>query len=174
MPLLKCPDCNNDISDKAVICPHCGAAGQGFFRAFEYRSKKMLFGLPLVHIVWGPAFNPVTGRMRIAKGIIAIGGVAVGVLAMGGLAFGVIALGGAAVGLAALGGAALGIILAIGGFAVGFVTLGGAALIGPSFRRPSRLFGVIFASKGSRFANFPLGRSNVRMGAEKAARGILL
>lgn len=128
MALLKCPDCNNDISDKAVICPHCGAAGQGFFRAFEYRSKKMLFGLPLVNIVWGPAFNPVTGRMRIAKGIIAIGGVAVGGLAIGGLAFGVIALGGAAIGLAALGGAALGIILAIGGFAVGFVALGGAAI----------------------------------------------
>ncbi len=128
MPLLKCPDCNNDISGKAVICPHCGAAGRGFFWAFEYRSKKMLFGLPLVHIVWGPAFNPITGKMRIAKGIIAIGGIAVGVLAMGGLAFGVIALGGAAVGLAALGGAALGIILAIGGFAVGFVALGGAAI----------------------------------------------
>ena len=128
MALIKCPDCNNDISDKAVICPHCGAAGQGFFRALEYRSKKMLFGLPLVHIVWGPAFNPFTGRMRIAKGIIAIGGIAVGVLAMGGLAFGVIALGGLAIGLAALGGAALGVMLAIGGLAVGFVALGGAAI----------------------------------------------
>lgn len=128
MALIKCPDCNNDISDKAVICPHCGAVGQGFFRVLEYRSEKMLFGLPLVHIVWGPAFNPVTGRMRIAKGIIAIGGVAVGGLAIGGLAFGVIALGGLAVGLAALGGAALGIILAAGGLAVGFVALGGAAI----------------------------------------------
>lgn len=128
MALLKCPDCKNDISDKAVICPHCGAAGQGLLRVFEYRSQKMLFGLPLIHIVWGPAFNPVTGRMRIAKGIIAIGGVAVGVLAMGGLAFGVIALGGIAVGLAAFGGIALSIILAIGGFAVGFIAIGGAAI----------------------------------------------
>jgi hypothetical protein len=128
MALLKCPDCNNDISDKAVICPHCGAVGQGFFRAFEYRSKKTLFGLPLVHIVWGPAFDPVTGRMRIAKGIIAIGGISVGVLAIGGVAFGAIALGGVAVGLAALGGVALGMILAIGGLAVGFVALGGAAI----------------------------------------------
>jgi hypothetical protein len=128
MPLIKCSDCNNDISSKAVICPHCGAVGQGLFRVFEYRSKKMLFGLPLVHIVWGPAFNPVTGGMRIAKGIIAIGGIAVGVIAMGGLAFGVIALGGIVIGLAAFGGIALGLIFAIGGFAVGFIAMGGAAI----------------------------------------------
>jgi len=128
MALLKCPDCNNDISDKAIICPHCGAAGQGFLWGYEYRSERTLFGLPLLHVVVGPPFNPVTGRMRIAKGIIAIGGIAVGVLAMGGLAIGVIALGGVAVGLAVLGGAALGIMLAVGGLAVGFVALGGAAI----------------------------------------------
>jgi len=128
MPLIKCSDCNNDISDKAIICPHCGAAGRGFLWCYEYRSEKMLFGLPLVHIVLGPGFNPVTGKIRIAKGIIAIGGIAIGGLAIGGLAFGVIALGGLAVGLAALGGAALGIMLAVGGLAVGFVALGGAAI----------------------------------------------
>lgn len=128
MPLIKCSDCNNDISDKAIVCPHCGAAGQGFFWALEYRSKKMLFGLPLVHIVLGPFFNPVTGRMRIAKGIIAIGGIAVGGLAIGGVAFGIIAFGGLAVGLASFGGAALGIMLAAGGLAVGFFALGGVAI----------------------------------------------
>jgi hypothetical protein len=128
MPIIKCSDCNNDISDKAIICPHCGAAVQGSLRGYEYRSEKTLFGLPLVHIVVAPTFNPVTGKMRIAKGIIAIGGIAVGGLAIGGLSFGVIAIGGLAVGLAALGGAALGIILAAGGLAVGFVALGGLAI----------------------------------------------
>lgn len=24
MALIKCPECNNDISDKARACPHCG------------------------------------------------------------------------------------------------------------------------------------------------------
>ena len=24
MPLIKCPECNHDISDKATACPHCG------------------------------------------------------------------------------------------------------------------------------------------------------
>lgn len=128
MTLLKCPECDNEISDKAMVCPHCGVARRGFFWCYEYRSEKMLFGLPLVHIVLGPAFDPVTGKIRIAKGIIAIGGIAVGGIAMGGLSLGVIALGGVAAGLAALGGVALAIILALGGFALGFIALGGMAV----------------------------------------------
>lgn len=24
MALVKCPECNNEISDKAIACPHCG------------------------------------------------------------------------------------------------------------------------------------------------------
>lgn len=26
MALIKCSECGNEISDKAVVCPHCGAA----------------------------------------------------------------------------------------------------------------------------------------------------
>ena len=26
MVLIKCPECNNDVSDKAATCPHCGYA----------------------------------------------------------------------------------------------------------------------------------------------------
>ncbi|MGD8499338.1 MAG: hypothetical protein PVJ86_01750 [Phycisphaerales bacterium] len=128
MTLLKCPECNNDISDKAVVCPHCGIARKGFLWWYEFRSEKKLFGLPLVHIVLGPAFNPVTGKIRIAKGIIAVGGMAVGGIAMGGLSLGVIALGGVAAGLAAFAGVALGVLLGVGGFALGFIALGGMAV----------------------------------------------
>jgi hypothetical protein len=128
MALIKCQECNNDISDNAVICPHCGSAGSRFLWSYEYRSKRMLFGLPLVHIVMGPVFNPATGKIRVAKGIIAVGGIAYGVIAMGGISFGVISLGGLAVGLAAIGGCALGMGLALGGLAVGFIALGGAAI----------------------------------------------
>jgi hypothetical protein len=95
----------------------------------EYKSKMQLFGLPLVHIVYGPAFNPATGRLHVAKGIIAIGGIAVGGLAIGGAAIGVIALGGLAMGLlAVLGGVAIGTGISIGGFAVGFAAVGGCAV----------------------------------------------
>lgn len=128
MALVNCPECNKEISDKALMCPNCGySAGKGLF-AYEYRSERELFGLPLVHIVYGLGINPLTGRLRVAKGIIAIGNIAVGGLAIGGLSFGVISLGGLALGLAAFGGAAVGLLLAMGGMAVGLVAIGGGAV----------------------------------------------
>jgi hypothetical protein len=96
----------------------------------EYRSKRTLWGWPLVHIATG--VDPQTGRKRVARGIIAIGDVAFGVVALGGaFCAGIIAVGGgAAVGVLALGGgAALGLGLALGGgLAVGGLALGGAAV----------------------------------------------
>ncbi len=53
MSLIECPECNNQISDKAVICPHCGYTTGKFLGGYEYRSSTELFGLPLVHIVLG-------------------------------------------------------------------------------------------------------------------------
>jgi hypothetical protein len=130
MTLQVCPECGNPISDKAMMCPKCGysAITSRLFYG-EYKSKTQLFGLPLVHIIYGPAIDPVTGKFRVAKGIIAIGGIAVGILALGGAAFGFIAVGGLAAGLlAALGGAAIGTGISIGGFAMGLVAFGGCAI----------------------------------------------
>jgi len=129
MALVDCPECDKQISDKALMCPNCGfaaTAAAGRLFAYEYRSETELFGLPLVHIVCGPGINPVTGRFRVAKGIIAIGNIAIGGLAIGGLSFGVVSFGGLALGLASLGGLAIG-LLALGGMAVGLVAIGGGA-----------------------------------------------
>jgi hypothetical protein len=71
MSLISCLECGNNISDKAVMCPSCGYSsrgGTGSFYCFEYVSKRKLFGLPLVHIVMGPALDPATGKWRVAKG----------------------------------------------------------------------------------------------------------
>jgi hypothetical protein len=54
MALIPCKECGKEISDKAVMCPHCGFSWYGSPYGFEYRSKTRLFGLPLVHIVYGP------------------------------------------------------------------------------------------------------------------------
>ena len=127
MALVSCPECDKEISDKALMCPNCGfAAGNRLF-AYEYRSERELFGLPLVHIVYGLGINPVTGRFRVAKGIIAIGNIAIGGVAIGGLSFGILSFGGLALGLAAFGGLAVGLLLAMGGMAVGLIAIGGAA-----------------------------------------------
>jgi len=83
-------ECNNQISDKAVMCPKCGLPMAGGPMGYEYRSQASLFGLPLVHIASG--VDPSTGRPRVAKGIIAIGNIAVGGLAIGGASFGVVSI----------------------------------------------------------------------------------
>ncbi|MCX8129366.1 MAG: XRE family transcriptional regulator [Clostridia bacterium] len=101
---------------------------------YEYKSKKILFGLPLVHIKlrrgWG------MGKPAVAKGIIALGDISIGVISMGAvslgglslgaISLGLLALGGAAVGGVSLGGLAIG-LLAVGGCAVGLGAIGGAA-----------------------------------------------
>ena len=128
MALVDCPECGNQVSDRAWMCPHCGLPISGRAFGYEYRSPLTLFGLPLVHIVMGMGINPMTGRPRIAKGIIAIGNVAVGVLAIGGVAFGVVSIGGLALGLATLGGCSVGLLLAVGGLAIGTVAVGACAI----------------------------------------------
>jgi hypothetical protein len=127
MALVACPECGREVSDQAPACPHCGYPIRGGC-GYEYRSERQLFGLPLVHIVSGNRIDPVTGRLRVAKGIIAIGPIAVGGLALGGSAFGVVSFGGVALGLIAVGGAAIGVLLALGGLAIGLVAIGGAAI----------------------------------------------
>ena len=88
---------------------------------YEYKSKRTLFGLPLVHINTG--FG-----LRVARGIIAIGNISIGVLSIGGVALGLISLGGLALGLLlVLAGVGVGAI-ALGGLAVGILAVGGLAL----------------------------------------------
>lgn len=99
---------------------------------YEYRSKRTLFGLPLVHVNCG--FD----RNYWARGIIAVGNVATGVVALGGVAFGLftlgavslgllLALGAVSIGMVSIGGIAVG-LLAWGGIAVGWLAVGGMSL----------------------------------------------
>jgi hypothetical protein len=102
-----------------------GWYGGGY--GYEYKSSTTIGGLPLVHVCAG--IDPVTMRLRVAKGVVAIGNVAVGVLAIGGVACGLFTVGGASIGLlAAVGGVALGLGVSVGGVAVGSIAIGGAAL----------------------------------------------
>jgi predicted Ser/Thr protein kinase len=110
--------------------------GQNWGPFVEYRSRRTVFGLPLLHVVCGP--DPVTGKRREARGffafgdrargVFAFGGIATGWVACGGLAIGGITCGGLGIGLISFGGLALGAVLAIGGMALGALAAGGAAL----------------------------------------------
>lgn len=90
---------------------------------YEYKSKRMLFGLPLVHIHFADR------GLAHARGIVAIGNTAMGLFSIGGLSFGLASLGGLSLGLLSIGGAALGGIT-LGGISVGIVAVGGCALGG--------------------------------------------
>jgi hypothetical protein len=124
MALTNCPECGNQVSEQALLCPHCGRVVSRGLTGFEYRSRATAFGLPLLHIASGR--DLATGRPRVARGIVAIGDIAVGIVAVGGIAVGLVSLGGLSLGVAALGGAAVGSV-ALGGLAVGYYALGGAA-----------------------------------------------
>jgi transcriptional regulator with XRE-family HTH domain len=92
---------------------------QGF--SYEYKSKRTLFGLPLVHINIG------YGRRR-AKGIFAVSsGVATGFVALGLVSIGLVSLGVVGLGLLAFGVTAAGLLLAAGVTAVGTVAVGAVA-----------------------------------------------
>lgn len=88
---------------------------------YEYKSRRKLFGFPLVHVNLGRG-------LYTAKGIVAIGNIAVGVVALGGISFGILAMGGLALGVFAFAGFSAGLFLAIGGVAVGLVAVGGCAV----------------------------------------------
>ncbi|MCB9898814.1 MAG: serine/threonine protein kinase [Planctomycetes bacterium] len=104
-----------------------GVLGNAFFSMeYEYRSHATLFGLPLLHVDRGYGPSPRTGRVRVARGWVAVGQVAVGVFAWGGVAVGGVCLGGVSVGVLGMGGLALG-LLVLGGVAAGGVVHGGVA-----------------------------------------------
>ncbi|MBN2243077.1 MAG: hypothetical protein JW793_10335 [Acidobacteria bacterium] len=99
----------------------------------EYRSRKTILGMPLVHYTRGKC--PETGRRIVARGFIAVGRMAVGVIALGHVSAGIIAFGQASLGLLlsvaqagagfmALGQLALGIHLGIGQLASGATAIG--------------------------------------------------
>lgn len=100
---------------------------------FEYQSKRLLCGLPLLHIVSGR--DPETGAVRTARGFFAIGdrargvfafgGMAHGYFACGGIATGMVTFGGLSFGLISFGGLALGLLFACGGISLGTLATGG-------------------------------------------------
>lgn len=105
---------------------------------YEYKSKKMIGNLPLVHINLGTGIYRAKGV--IAVGTIAQGGLAVGLVAAGGLPMGILSFG-----LLAFGNFAFGLI-ALGTFAFGVITWGAFS------------FGI-FATGAVVFGQFAFGAS---------------
>lgn len=61
MPLIKCPDCGKEVSDKAPVCPNCGRpiAPTGIYSFLRRRWVKIIAIIFLIYM-----------GMRIMGGII--------------------------------------------------------------------------------------------------------
>lgn len=113
--------------------PPCPGRHAAFCRCwhYEYKSRRTLWGLPLVHI------HLMSRGLCRAKGVLAIGNVATGLVALGGFSFGLVSLGAISLGLLfSLGGLSLGLfslgavaagVLAAGAVALGWLALGASA-----------------------------------------------
>ena len=126
MPLVSCRECEKEISTQATSCPHCGAPyparkewrGWGF----EWKSETTVYDYPLVHIAFG---RDTQGKMRVAKGIIAIGQFAIGIITIAQFGIGILfGFGQFIFSLTAVAQFAVGVIFGLGQFASGYIAIG--------------------------------------------------
>jgi hypothetical protein len=134
MTLITCEECGSEISDKAWACPKCGnpmkgvsnlpfLARTGWFWGYEWKSETSFFGWPLVHVAIG--WDLKTGRLHVARGIIAIGQFGIGIVTIAQFGIGLLlALGQFVGGFVAVGQFALGIYFGLGQFATGATSIG--------------------------------------------------
>lgn len=95
---------------------------------YEYKSRRTVGGLPLVHINVGMGAYRAKGVLAVgnlACGVVSLGFLSAGVLAVGPLAAGLLAIGGGAFGVYTIGGLSIASRVALGGFAQAPIAIGG-------------------------------------------------
>jgi len=125
MALTNCRECGQPVSTEAFSCPHCGLPLRPVrfpSYGFEWKSSRTFLGYPLVHIAIG---RTPEGKLRVARGIIAIGQFGIGLICVAqfgvGLLFG---FGQFVAGLTVLAQFAGGLLVGVGQFATGYVVFG--------------------------------------------------
>ena len=106
------PSAGNTSPDNSPIPPRKG---------FEWRTRASILGFPLICIAFGRDPN---GRLRIARGLLAIGQFAYGGIVIAQFGVGIVTLSQFAVGLLAFGQLALGILLGLGQVSTGVMAIG--------------------------------------------------
>jgi len=102
-------------------------APAGRYRGFQWRTDAEILGWPVVHVAFGK--DPKTGKVLVARGIIAVGQFGVGLITVAqvgvGLLFG---FGQCVAGIVCVGQFALGGLFGLGQFATGQTVIGQFAL----------------------------------------------
>jgi len=136
-----CPSCGKMRRRDERFCSRCGreyipapvpailknGAPTRQYRGFEWRTEAEIFGWPIVHVAIGR--DSVTGKLLIARGVIAVGQFGVGLITVAqvgvGLLFG---FGQCVAGFICIGQFALGALFGLGQFATGQTAIGQFAL----------------------------------------------
>jgi hypothetical protein len=126
MALVSCRECNNQVSDVAIFCPHCGAPrpAQKNWRGsgIDWKTNACIWGFPLIHVAFG---RNQQGRLRVAKGVIAVGQFGIGLFTFAQFGIGLIFGFGQFIGACfALGQFGMGLFIGVGQFASGIVAVG--------------------------------------------------
>jgi hypothetical protein len=130
MPLTQCRECKKEISTEARQCPHCGVPFPAKIkfggRGFEWRSKQTFYGYPLIHVAFG---RDAQNKMRVAKGVIAIGQFGIGLVTFAQFGIGILfGFGQMILGLTGIAQFAVTGLFGLGQFATGYVAIGQFAL----------------------------------------------
>jgi hypothetical protein len=126
MAIESCRECNSNVSTEALSCPHCGAprptARNWTGPGYEWKSQATVWGIPLVHVAFG---RDSRGRIRTAKGIIAVGQFGVGLITVAQFGVGILlGCGQFILGLMVIAQFAGALLVGIGQFATGVVAIG--------------------------------------------------
>lgn len=126
MAITQCRECGKDTSTEARTCPNCGAPrpaqknwkGTGI----DWKWGPLFYGYPFVHVAFGRDKN---NRLRVAKGVVAVGQFAIGVITFAQFGIGIIfGFGQFIFGLTAVAQFAGGLLFGLGQFASGYVAIG--------------------------------------------------
>jgi hypothetical protein len=126
MPIIECRECHKEISTEAKSCPYCGAPfpARAAWRGsgFEWKSKMTVYGYPFVHVAFG---RDAHNKMRVAKGVIAIGQFGIGLITVAQFGVGILfGFGQFMLGLTALAQFAITGLFGVGQFATGYIAIG--------------------------------------------------
>ncbi len=126
MALVACRECQHEVDQVARKCPHCKAPNPGHAdwqgAGREWKTSTTVCGYPLIHIAYGRNSQ---GKLRVAKGVIAIGQFAIGLITIAQFGVGFIfGFGQFILGLSAFAQAAITPLIGIGQLATGYMALG--------------------------------------------------
>jgi hypothetical protein len=124
--LGSCRECRREVSTNAGACPHCGAPKPADHKwngwGFDWKSKTSFYGWPLIHVSVGKDRN---GKLRVAKGWVAIGQFGIGLVTVAQFGIGVLfGFGQFILGITAIAQFAAALLFGLGQFVSGYVAIG--------------------------------------------------